>query len=183
MKSGLLFRVARPAPTAWNIVKTTVQAVFFWLTFLVVIPLGIRSVEVAFGAGSWRLPHLAIVGVGIALLVAMSALNVWAAQAMSVHGHGTPFPLDAARLLVVRGPYRMIRNPMAVAGIGQGVAVGIILGSPLVVAYALAGALYWHFLVRPLEEADLVRRFGEPYRRYRAAVRCWVPRRSPYSLD
>jgi protein-S-isoprenylcysteine O-methyltransferase Ste14 len=45
-----------------------------------------------------------------------------------------------------------------------------------VVLYALAGGPLWHFLVRPWEETDLERRFGEPYRAYRAAVKCWLPR-------
>ena len=176
-----LFRVARPAPTAWNVAKTAAQAALLWAVFLVVVPLGIRLLEVAAGVGTWRLPHPAVVVAGVVLLVAASALNVWAAQAMSVHGQGTPLPLDAARLLVVRGPYRVVRNPMAIAGIGQGVAVGVILGSPFVIVYALVGALYWQFAVRPLEEADLARRFGEAYARYRTAVKCWVPRRTPYA--
>ena len=183
MTPDRLFRVARPAPTAWNVLKTAVQATFFWLLFLGVVPLGIRVVEVSLGLGAWRLPHPAIVAAGIALLVVASALNLWAAQAMAVHGHGTPLPLDAARVLVVRGPYRVVRNPMAIAGIAQGVGVGIVLGSPLVVAYAVAGALFWQFLVRPREEADLARRFGEPYARYRSAVRCWIPRLTPFVAD
>jgi protein-S-isoprenylcysteine O-methyltransferase Ste14 len=45
--------------------------------------------------------------------------------------------------LVVAGPYRWVRNPMALASIAQGVAVGLILSSWLVVVYAVAGALLW----------------------------------------
>lgn len=64
----------------------------------------------------------------------------------------------------------------AVAGIGQGIAVGLLGQSWLVIAYALAGAVLWHLLVRPEEEGDLAARFGADYARYRAQVRCWVPR-------
>ena len=110
------------------------------------------------------------------LFVLGGALGLTSGAVMAVRGRGTPLPADCPRELVVAGPYRFVRNPMAVAGLAQGVAVGIFLGSPVVVAYALAGGPAWHLLVRPWEEADLERRFGEPYRRYRAAVRCWLPR-------
>ena len=56
---------------------------------------------------------------------------------------------------------------MAVAGIVQGVAVGIILQSWLVVAYAVAGSLVWNYAVRPLEESDLRKRFGDEFQQYR----------------
>jgi len=65
---------------------------------------------------------------------------------------------------------------MAVAGIGQGIAVGMVLGSGLVVAYSLAGAVIWHVWVRPHEEADLLNRFAEDYRRYRDSTNLWIPK-------
>ena len=78
--------------------------------------------------------------------------------------------------LVIAGPYRWIRNPMAVAGIVQGAAVGLIMHSWLVIAYAIAGSLVWNYAIRPLEEGDLEKRFGQDFEDYRAAVRCWIPR-------
>ena len=90
-------------------------------------------------------------------------------------------PTDAPRKLVISGPYRWVRNPMALAGITQGVAVGLMLGSWSVCAYAICGALMWNAFVRPWEEADLAARFGEEFERYRAAVRCWLPRVRPYT--
>ena len=47
---------------------------------------------------------------------------------------------------------------MAVAGLGQGLAVTIYTGSGLVLGYVLVGALLWQCVVRPLEEDDLLRR-------------------------
>ena len=78
--------------------------------------------------------------------------------------------------LVIAGPYRWIRNPMAVAGIVQGAAVGIILETWLVVAYAVVGSLVRNYAVRPLEETDLTNRFGDEFQQYRDTVRCWIPR-------
>nr|WP_261344189.1 isoprenylcysteine carboxylmethyltransferase family protein [Stieleria neptunia] len=76
---------------------------------------------------------------------------------------------------VLSGPYRYVRNPMALAGVLQGGAVGWLLGSSSVVGYSLAGAVVWHLFVRPIEEADLQKRFGDNYRMYQHRVRLWLP--------
>ncbi|MBK6316507.1 MAG: isoprenylcysteine carboxylmethyltransferase family protein [Blastocatellia bacterium] len=78
--------------------------------------------------------------------------------------------------MVISGPYRFIRNPMALAGLGQGMAVAIATGSWLTVAYVLAGGLMWNGIARPLEEADLRERFGVEFEAYCREVKCWWPR-------
>ena len=77
--------------------------------------------------------------------------------------------------LAITGPYRSVRNPMALAGLLQTVGVGLVVGSWMVCAIAVAGAVVWNVFIRPAEEADLAARFGEPYRRYAEHVRCWIP--------
>lgn len=175
----LRFRTADPgAATSRHVVATTVQIVVFWGLFLGVFPVAIAVAE-----HRWRL-HPALPGpvvtallvVGLVVLALASALGIASAAAMSTKGAGTPLPSASANRLVVAGPYRSVRNPMALAGITQGVAVGLLLGSWMVVVYALAGSIVWNCVVRPLEEADLEARFGEDFRRYAARVRCWVPR-------
>jgi protein-S-isoprenylcysteine O-methyltransferase Ste14 len=173
---------ARPADpdaaTSRHVLATAGQIVVFWGFFLVVAPLAIRWLELR-----WRvavpLPAGVLSGValpvGIAVLALASALGIWSAAAMSTRGGGTPLPAATATRLVIAGPYRFVRNPMALAGVTQAAAVGLILGSWLVVAYAVIGSSLWNHVVRPGEEADLEARFGDPFRRYRAAVRCWVP--------
>ncbi|MCA0216019.1 MAG: isoprenylcysteine carboxylmethyltransferase family protein [Actinobacteria bacterium] len=168
------FRLARPDGSALrHAVAAAVQIVLFWGFFLGVAPIIIRWLE-----HRWGLAITLPVGVplvGAVIFVFASALGIWSAAAMSTLGKGTPLPAAMPRLLVVAGPYRFVRNPMAVSGIVQGVAVGLMLSSWLVVAYALLGSLLWNYAVRPHEEADLEARFGDPYRRYRNTVRCWVP--------
>jgi len=48
-------------------------------------------------------------------------------------------------------------------------------------AYVACGAVLWNFLARPWEERDLEFQFGEHYRAYKRAVRCWLPRLRPYA--
>lgn len=173
-------REALPASAGWNLAKTAGQMVLFWSLFLGVIPAAVWHAEGRFGLDGWRFPSPVAWWSGVALFALGGTLGLSSAWVMAVHGRGTPLPADCARALVIAGPYQYIRNPMAVAGLSQGVAVGLLLGSPAVIAYALVGGPIWHRFVRPWEEADLERRFGAPYRRYRAAVRCWLPRLSGY---
>ncbi|MGL6096378.1 MAG: methyltransferase family protein [Fimbriiglobus sp.] len=170
-------RVARPAPVAVILAKTAGQMVVFWTIFFGLIPLAVWHLESAVGLAWWRFLCPTAEAVGIGVIVAGGALGITCAVLMAVHGRGTPLPTDCASELVVVGPYRFVRNPMAIAGLAQGVAVGVVVGSPAVMLYAATGIPVWNWFVRPWEEADLEARFGDPYRRYRVAVRCWVPRR------
>ena len=82
--------------------------------------------------------------------------------------------------LVIAGPYRYLRNPMAFGGLGVGFAIGVHNGSWGTLAYAVAGGAIWHAIARPMEERDLAERFGASYEHYRANVHCWLPRLTPY---
>jgi protein-S-isoprenylcysteine O-methyltransferase Ste14 len=154
--------------------RTLVQLLVFWGFFLGAVPLVLSWVE-----QRWQLavpfPSIAATA-GMAVFVLASILGFWSAAAMSTRGGGTPLPSAMPNRLVVAGPYRYVRNPMALAGIVQGAAVGLMLGSWLVVVYAVAGSIVWNCIVRPLEEADLEARFGDDFRSYRNSVRCWWPR-------
>ena len=157
---------------------TAAQSLVVWGLALAVVPVLLVAVERRVGvpafdfSGRW--------GVALALFVGCSALNTASGAVLAVRGRGTPLPVACPRALVIAGPYRYVRNPMAVAGIGQGVAVALGLGSWLVLGYALAGAVLWHAAIRPAEERDLAARFGRAYIAYRNAVPLWRPRGRAY---
>jgi protein-S-isoprenylcysteine O-methyltransferase Ste14 len=95
-------------------------------------------------------------------------------------GKGTPAPWDPPQKLVVEGPYRYLRNPMITSVLFLLAAEALFFGSR-----ALAGWLLVFFLANavyfPLvEEKALERRFGDPYRLYKANVPRWIPRISPW---
>lgn len=162
-----------------NVLATAGQITVFWGLCLVVIPAVIAVLE-----QRWQLamPFGSVVpALGATLLVAASALGLWAAYVMSTVGKGTPLPVAMPNRLVIAGPYLWVRNPMAISGIVQGIAVGLMLSSWLVVGYAIAGSLVWNYAIRPFEEADLEKRFGDGFRHYRDTVPCWIPRSARYS--
>ncbi len=174
------FRVARDAPAWQHVAATLAQTAVFWAVFLFVLPALVEAVELELG--SFRALHDVVPhtkGAGVVLFALGGALGLWSGLTMALRGRGTPLPVAAARELVVAGPYRAIRNPMALGGILQGVAVGLYDGSPAVVLYALAGAWLWHTLVRPVEERFLYERFGAAFASYRDRVPLWLPPLSP----
>jgi protein-S-isoprenylcysteine O-methyltransferase Ste14 len=190
---ALCLLVAGRVPTAWiaagpfafrpasargssavHLGATFLQIALFWGFFLGVLPVLIAMLEQRWGVG---IPVTAAVpAAGFVVFVLASALGVWSAITMATIGRGTPLPAAMPNRLVIAGPYVFVRNPMAMSGIVQGAAVGFVLSSWLVVAYALVGSLLWNYAVRPLEERDLEQRFGEAYRQYRDSVWCWIPR-------
>ena len=168
------FREADHATSGGYVARTGRQIIVFWGCFLGVLPLVIAMIEARWGVRI-AFPLLAAVAGG-ACFAAGSALGIWSALTMSTRGEGTPLPSASARRLVIAGPYRWVRNPMALAGVVQGVGVGCMLGSWLVVLYALAGSIVWNWLIRPHEESDLRARFGSEFEAYERDVGCWVPR-------
>lgn len=166
-----LFRTASSTNMIANAVKTLIQIFCIWFLTLVVIPFVILD---AFG--SLALPNRDIwLIVGMMLFLCFSMLGLGSAFFMVRDGGGTPLPLDQTNYLVVSGPYRFVRNPMAIAGIGQGVAMATIFQSFPILAYSFLGAVIWHLVVRPLEERDMAQRFGKSYLIYRERVTCWIP--------
>ncbi len=176
-----MFRRAAETSTGWIIFKTFAQIVVVWSIILVVFPYLITIVEDKLGIARLKFPFQKPLS-GL-LFVALSSIGVYSSFIMSRVGRGTPLPLDHAKNLVVLGPYAWVRNPMAVSGVGQGLAVALFIGSPLVVLYALMGSLIWQFIFRPLEEENLAERFGGPYEEYKNGVKCWIPRSRPFRSE
>jgi protein-S-isoprenylcysteine O-methyltransferase Ste14 len=173
-------RTAKPATAAWNVSKTLGQTAIFWSTLLFLVPGLIYRLEGPVGLSGFRFAAPTWRAAGVVLFALGGTLGLTSGLIMAILGRGTPLPLDCARELVVAGPYRYVRNPMAIAGLSQGAAVGLYFGSPSILVYVLTGLLIWNFGVRPGEEADLEARFGDPYRAYRTGVLCWRPRLRGY---
>lgn len=177
---GAVFRLAKESSTNWILSKTFAQIFVVWTLVLGVFPYFILILEDKLGVSRLAFPFQKIIAA--TFFIAISFIGLSSAVTMSRTGRGTPLPLDAANRLVVSGIYAHVRNPMAISGIGQGLAVALFLGSPFVAVYALMGAALWQTVFRPLEEADLRKNFGADYENYCRRVRCWIPNRQPFKL-
>ncbi|NNG16224.1 MAG: hypothetical protein HKM89_07045 [Gemmatimonadales bacterium] len=58
----------------------------------------------------WKLPQY----LGLVLVVIGAAVLIWSIVDFAAHGRGTLAPVDPPKELVIRGPYRYVRNPMYV---------------------------------------------------------------------
>jgi len=90
-------------------------------------------------------------------------------------GRGTPAPFDPPRRLVIRGPYRFVRNPMYWgAGLTLAGAALFYESVPLLI-YGAIFVIVSHFFVLLYEEPTLRRTFGPEYEAYCRRVRRWWP--------
>ena len=112
---------------------------------------------------------------GLAPLLASFARFAW-------DGLGTPAPIAPPSRLVVTGFYRRVRNPMYVALLMVLSGEALLFADVRVFYWAL---IFWaacHLFVLGYEEPTLKRKFGPEYDTYRANVRRWLPRLTPWTL-
>ena len=98
-------------------------------------------------------------------------------------GRGTLAPWDPTTRLVVRGPYRRVRNPMITGVALMLTGEALLFGSGRLAAWLAMFVALNHVYFLAVEEPGLVRRFGAEYERYRAAVPRWIPRWRPWTGD
>ena len=175
-------RVAKLARPWWNLTKTVVQLALFWGFFLWLVPEVIHLYEVGYGFGAF-VPGSALKVTAFIAVFLGCWLGLSCAVLIALEGGGTPMPTDSTRVLVVKGAYRHVRNPMVAAGSLQFGGVALWLGSSMTLVALALGILGWNFLIRRWEEWDMEERFGDDYLRYRAHVMCWRPRLKPYDHE
>jgi len=112
------------------------------------------------------------------LLGAVLLLETFARFALQ--GLGTPAPIAPTKTLVVTGSYRFVRNPMYVAVVSLIFGQGLWFGNWGVMAYGLVVWLTVHLFVLAYEEPTLSQSYGAQYDSYRANVRRWIPRLTPW---
>ena len=118
-------------------------------------------------------------GLGMAIAALGGALALWCILAFALIGRGTPAPFDPPRRLVVRGPYRFVRNPMYLGAAVALLGAAVYYGSAALAMYAGVFLLLMHAFVVGYEEPTLRETFGDEYGRYCGAVRRWRPRLPP----
>jgi protein-S-isoprenylcysteine O-methyltransferase Ste14 len=163
----------------WVIARHAFSLIVLPGTVTVLVPLWLARRYPVHGAVSGAADWIAIAA-GAALLAVGLALFVWCVLLFATEGGGTLAPWDPPRRLVVRGPYRHVRNPMISSVIGVLFAEAMLLRSRPHALWA-ATFLALNLVYIPLvEEPDLRARFGEDYVRYTRHVPRVIPRIRPW---
>jgi protein-S-isoprenylcysteine O-methyltransferase Ste14 len=114
--------------------------------------------------------------IGTLLLLMGALIYLWTVWDFASLGKGTPLPLDAPRHLVVRGLYRIIRNPMYLGVLLVITGWAGIFASEWLLVYALGVGVVVHLFVVFYEEPKLSILFGKEYEVYCQDVGRWMPR-------
>jgi protein-S-isoprenylcysteine O-methyltransferase Ste14 len=161
-----------------------ISFLLFPVTMTIVIPALIVI------AADVRVPDLraaltvGLVAVGGLLIAAGVAMLIWTVVLFHREGKGTlglGNVMGEPVRLVVRGPYRHVRNPM-ISGV-----LAILLGEAAVTASGWLLLWFAVFLtfqliaIRFWEEPHLAQRYGSDYLNYRQNVPRWIPRISAWN--
>lgn len=154
------------------------------ILFLFVAP-GVIAGVIPWGISGYRMEP-ALLGfepfrwIGGLLLVLGATLLIETFVRFARQGRGTPAPIYPTEHLVITGSYRFVRNPMYVAVISLILGQALLFGSVAVLVWGLVVWLTVHLFVLAYEEPTLQSTFGAEYDAYRAGVRRWIPRLTPW---
>ena len=151
------------------------------ITVTIIIPGVLLTMSGIIDAGSFKLRSetkdvlLGLVCLGLGFTLLIGTIRLFLRE-----GDGTLAPWAPTQKLVIKGPYRYVRNPM-ISGV-----LFIILGEAFM--FHSHYVFFWFmtfFLINHLwfilgEEPNLIKRFGQEYVDYKKAVPRWFPRFTPW---
>ena len=154
--------------------RTITYAALFIGLVLIYVPARVLSWSGIVGPVVIGAPQIA----GMIMVTIGTAIALWCVFTFVFIGKGTPAPFDPPRKLVIRGPYRFVRNPMYI-GAGMTLAGAALYYESLsIFFYTCLFFLITHLFVVLYEEPTLRRTFGAEYEAYCRRVRRWLPRKS-----
>lgn len=112
---------------------------------------------------------------GAVICTTGAAIALWCVGTFVFVGKGTPAPFDPPRRLVIRGPYRFVRNPMYIGAALALAGAALFYDSVPLLVYGSILLAVSHFIVVFYEEPTLRKTFGPDYEAYCQSVKRWLP--------
>ena len=117
---------------------------------------------------------------GVVPIAVGALIYFWCSLCFAFIGKSTPIHSMPPKKLVVTGLYRFVRNPMYIGAFLILTGEVLLFQSQALLAYFLLMFAIINVHVLAFEEPRLSDLFGESYKHYRASVRRWIPRLTPY---
>ena len=111
--------------------------------------------------------------VGLLPLSLGTVLAIWTMYLFKKVGVGTPAPWDPPRNLVIKGPYKIMRNPMITGVLLILLAESVLLGSKVIWYYTLIFFIINTIYFKLYEEKTLIEKFGTEYLKYKQTTPMW----------
>jgi protein-S-isoprenylcysteine O-methyltransferase Ste14 len=155
------------------------------LVVLVVVP-AVILLSSGWPRNSWQVTpvaNTALSAVGLLFVLFGLVLMGSTIRLFARRGEGTLAPWDPPKVLVVRGFYRHVRNPMHTGVFAVLFGEAFLLRSNALLILAAAVVMIHLFYIPLSEERGLEARFGEAYREYKRNVPRWIPRLRPWEAE
>ena len=110
------------------------------------------------------------------LLILIGAIYaLWSIIAQLTRAQGTPLPMMATQKLLVDGPFKQSRNPMAFGAISMYLGMAFIVGSLSSILIVILFLLLLILWIIKVEERELEIRFGQDYVEYKKSTPFMIP--------
>ena len=149
------------------------------LLFVVVIPVALLRSTKQERSKSAPLPRPLQIGTRLVSLFLLSTgwpLALWTVVDQFIRGRGTPVPVMATQELLVDGPYRISRNPMALGTILAYLGLALWRRAWRSVLAVLFGSVILLTYIKLVEEKEMEARFGQAYLEYKRNTSFLFPR-------
>ncbi len=154
---------------------TTIKSIIFLIVLpgavMVYTPYYVLSLNIKLffpEINAFRLIGLVPISIGTVIIL-------WCFWDFINSGKGTPAPNDPPKTLVVKGFYRLTRNPMYVGVIFVLSGEILLFESTALIIYSFTVWLLFHSFVILYEEPTLKDKFGGSYAQYVESVPRWLP--------
>lgn len=154
-----------------NIIWTLIALSFAYGIFVVFLPSKLLTLNMhifSLDIGSIRY-------CGLIFIIAGAVINLKCYWDLIFSGRGTPDPLIPTSVLVAKGLYQFVRNPVYVGFFLILFGESILFVSSLLLFYSFLWFLLLSLIVKFIEEPSLRQRFGKSYDEYLVSVPRWIP--------
>jgi protein-S-isoprenylcysteine O-methyltransferase Ste14 len=162
-----------------------------WMAIILALFTWLILIPIAHGVVPWAIstlmPHYGWEGgspgflnrLGLIPVILAAALLIWILVLGIAQTPNTVKLGLTPSFLMMRGPYRLTRNPMYVAELGLWLGWALFFGSPGVFIGCVVLMSVMNLIILPREERGLEAAFGQAYLQYKSRVPRWLGKTKP----